>query len=491
MYIGIDNGGTLCKAVLFDHTGKEVNSASEELIMLTPVSGHTERDMEELWQTNCRVIRKVVENSKVSPDEIRSVACTGHGKGLYLWGKDERPAMNGIVSTDSRAWEYPKRWDHDRTSDKVFEKTFQKILASQPVSLLCWLRDNKQEVFANIKWIFECKDYIRFRLTGEAYAELTDISGSNLLNLKTRQYDKELLALYGLDPIWEALPPLKRSFDVCGYITAEAAKKTGLAQGTVVAGGMFDIDACAIAMDITNDDNIAVIAGTWSINEYISKEPVLNKSVMMNSIYCMDDYYLVEECSPTSAGNLNWFMGMFMPDVGSYDELNKLAESVRPDEQNIIFLPYLFGSNYDPQAKASLIGLDSHHTINHIARAVFEGICFCHKVHIEKLLMNRKKTHAIRLAGGAAKSRLWAQLFADILELPVELIEADELGALGAAMAAAVASGDYADLPAAAKAMVKIKVRIEPDPSTFEAYRKKYKLYKQVSGALESCWKVF
>ena len=491
MFIGVDNGGTSCKAVLFDNNGKEICSALEELIMITPASGHTERDMEELYQANCRVIRRVMDESKADPTEIKGIAFSGHGKGLYIWGKDGKPAMNGIVSTDGRAWEYPEKWIADGTSDKVFQKTFQRILASQPVSILCWLKDNKPEVFNNIGWIFGCKDYIRFRFTGEAYAEMTDISGTNLLNLATRQFDKELLALYGLEAIWNALPPLKRSFDACGKVTAETAKLTGLAEGTVIAGGMFDIDSCAIAMDITNDENICVIAGTWSINEYISKKPVLNKSVMMNSIYCMDEYYLVEECSPTSAGNLQWFMEMFMPDVKDYGEINAMAESVEPNEQNIIFLPYLFGSNYDPQAKASLIGVDSHHTKSHIARAVFEGICFCHKVHIEKLLQNRTKTRALRLAGGAAKSKLWVQLFADIIELPVEIIEADELGALGAAMAAAVAAGEYTGFADAAKAMVKVKKAVMPNEKTFEIYRKKYELYKKVSSALAPNWNEF
>jgi len=491
MYIGLDNGGTLCKAVLFDSTGKQLFSASEELVMLTPASGHTERDMEELWQANCRVLRRITNDSGVTPEEIKGLAISGHGKGLYLWGKDGKPAMNGIVSTDSRAWEYPGCWEKDGTASKVFSKTYQKILASQPVSLLCWLRDNRPEVYDNIGVVFECKDYVRYRLTGEAYAELTDISGSNLLNLETQQYDRELLALYGIEEIWDALPPLKHSFDPCGRITKETADLTGLKEGMVVAGGMFDIDACAIAMDITGDENIAVIAGTWSINEYISKHPVLNKSIMMNSLYCMDGYYLVEECSPTSAGNQKWFMEMFMPDIKTHNEFTALAKSVAPDEQNIVFLPYIFGSNYDPQAKATIIGMDSHHTKNHIARAILEGVCFCHKVHIEKLLQNRESTRAIRLAGGAAQSQLWVQLFADIIELPVETIETDELGALGAAMAAAVAAGEYEDFAEAAKAMVTVKNRVEPNPDTFEAYRNKYRIYKQVSDSLEGCWKSF
>jgi L-xylulokinase len=263
---------------------------------------------------------------------------------------------------------------------------------------------------------------------------------------------------------------------------------------------MFDIDACAVAMDITDDSNICVIAGTWSINEYISKQPVMNKTVMMNSLYCIPGYYLIEECSPTSASNYEWFIDQFMAEekqkaaeagINVFEYCDKLAKTVAPDEQNIIFLPYIFGSNYNPQAKASMIGLDTRHTRAQIIRAVLEGIAFCHMVHMEKLLMNRAKTDAVRLAGGAANSQVWAQIFSDVFRLPVELIDTKELGTLGCAMAAAVAAGVYTDLKDAAKSMVKIKSRIEPNPANFPAYEKKFALYKKVSGALDGIWKEF
>lgn len=499
-FMGIDNGGTLCKAVIFDTRGKEIASASGSLAMITPQAGFTERDMEELWKANCKVIREAVEKSGIKAEDIKGVACSGHGKGLYLWGKDGRPCCNGIVSTDGRAWMYPEKWYGDGTADRVFEKTYQRILACQPVSLLCWMKDNRPQVVSNIKWIFECKDYIRFRLTNQAFAEITDYSGSSLMNLRDGCFDRELLAEFGLEELMDALPPIKYSTDLCGGISREAGSETGLVEGTPVAGGMFDIDACAVAMDITDEDNIAVIAGTWSINEYISRKPVLNKSVMMNSLYCTGDYYLIEECSPTSAGNHSWFIDMFMGEekqkareegTNVYRYCDQLAAQVAPDEQNIIFLPYLFGSNYDPQAKATLIGLDSHHTKAQIIRAVLEGIAFCHRVHLEKLLANRESTRAVRLAGGAANSLVWAQIFADVFKLPIEIVDTKELGALGCAMAAAVAAGEYRDLKEAAKSMVNIKLRLEPNPNNIPAYEKKFELYKKISGALQGLWKDF
>lgn len=499
-FMGIDNGGSMCKAVIYDAVGNEVASSSARPQLLTPAAGFTERDMDQLWRLNCQVIADAIRRSGLGAGAIRGVACTGHGKGLYLWGKDEQPCGKGIVSTDSRAWRYPEKWKADGTADRVFAKTFQQILACQPVSLLCWLRDTRPEVMANIKWIFAVKDYIRFKLTGQAFAELTDYSGSNLMNLKEGRFDRELLTLFGLEAIFDALPPLKGSSEFCGGVSARASGECGLAEGTPLAGGMFDIDACAIAMEIVDEDRVCVIAGTWSINEYIAREAVVDRSVMMNSLYCIPGYYLIEECSATSASNFAWFVDMFLAEekrdaarlqVNVFDHCCALAATVAPDESGIVFLPYLFGSNYDPRAKACLIGMDSHHTRPQIVRAVLEGIVFGHRVHLDKLLAGRVRTDAVRLAGGAANSRFWAQMFADVFKLPIEIVATKELGTLGCAMAAAVAAGVYEDLPQAAKRMSRVAERIEPERSSMPVYERKYDRYRKVSSSLEAVWSDF
>jgi L-xylulokinase len=499
-FLGVDNGGTVSKAAIFDEQGHQIAKAASQVRMITPQSGHTERDMEELWQVTAATISEAIQKSRLKPSQIHGVACTGHGKGLYLWGTDDKPCGNGIVSTDTRAWEYPMKWQKDGTADKAFEKTFQSILACQPVSLLNWMQDNEPERLEHVRWIFEVKDYIRFRLTGEATAELTDYSGSNLLNCATKEFDKDLLGLFSLEHLYDALPPLVRSTDTCGSITREAALATGLAEGTPVAGGMFDIDACAIAMDITSEEHVAVIAGTWSINEYISKKPVLDRSVMMNSLYCMDDYYLIEESSPTSASNHAWFLDMFLAEERIEAEkrrkhpfayTDELAAGVGPGDQSMIFLPYLYGSNFNAQAKASLIGLDSHHTRAQMIRAVLEGIAFGHKVHLNRLLANRDHTEAIRLAGGVVSSDIWTRIFCDVFEIPVQTVKTSELGALGCAMSAAVASGTYSDLREAAQHMVEIDTMLMPEERHRSVYREKFALYETVSAALDTHWNQF
>jgi L-xylulokinase len=496
--VGLDNGGTVIKAALYDTQGHELALASRQTPLITPKPGYTERDMQGLWLTNCDCVREVMEKAGISPKDIIGVAVCGHGKGLYPWGKDGAPAHNGIVSTDNRAWQYPMNWKRSGVAEALYPRHCQQLIPCQQASLLAWLKDHEREVYDNIQWVFSVKDYIRFRLTGEAYSEATDISGSGLMDVRNARFDRDLLERLGIAEVYGMLAPLRYSHEICGRVTAEAASLTGLAEGTPVAGGMFDIDACAIAMDITSPEQLCTITGTWSINEFISRAPITGTAIAMNSLYAIPGYYLLEECSPTSAGNLEWFMqncmaGETMPDgADAYRHVSELVASVDPSECDVYCLPFLYGSNAHPLAKAGLIGLTAYHTTAHMLRAVFEGVAFSHRTHIERLLSVRTAPKTIRMAGGAANSPLWVRIFADVLGFPMETVRGvKELGALGCAMAAAVAVGLYPDYQAAAKAMVRVNEPVLPDPARVEIYRKKYAKYAAISHALDGVWDMF
>jgi len=191
------------------------------------------------------------------------------------------------------------------------------------------------------------------------------------------------------------LSPIRYSYDLCGTISEEASVLTGLPEGTAVAGGMFDIDACAVAVDVTSPDKMCTIAGTWSINEYISEKPVMDGSIAMNSLFAMPGYYLVEECSATSSGNLEWYLENCMeneliPEGQSiYSIVNDKVASVKAEECDVYFLPFLYGSNTHPLGKGAFIGLTTYHNKAHMLRAIYEGVVYSHKTHIEKLLSSR------------------------------------------------------------------------------------------------------
>lgn len=486
--LGIDNGGTMIKAAIFDLDGKEIAVASQNTPVIMPKEGYQERDVNDLWEINSETIRAVINKSGIRSEDILGVGCTGHGKGLYLWGMDGKPCCNAIASTDHRAQSYVRMWKDNGIAKKAYEKTLQYPIACQPVPLLAWMKDNQPEVYANIKWIFEAKDFTRFMLTGEAYAERTDYSGTCLMNLLTGKYEKELLELFGIPEMFDKLPPLKNSFDHCGNVTKEAAAKTGLSEGTPVCGGMFDIDACAVAMDVTVEEKLCVITGTWSINEYISKTPVYTSKTTLNSFFCIPGYYLIEESSPTSAGNLEWFIrnGMFSETVGGsvYKQIDDLVAGTLPEESKLVFIPFLYGSNEENLDSACFFGMNNGHEKKHLLRAVFEGVVFSHMTHIERLLTTRENPSAIRLAGGAAHSAVWVQMFADVTGIPVEVVETRELGTLGCAMAAGITAGIYRDYKEAAAKMVKIANCVLPDMKNHAVYQDKYLRYKKLVAAL-------
>ncbi|MCL2833495.1 MAG: carbohydrate kinase [Treponema sp.] len=495
--LGIDNGGTIIKAAIFNLDGKEIAVASRQTAVINPRPGYTERDMDELWRQNCSCIKEVLYASGIDPNEVAGVGICGHGKGLYAWGKNGKPAYNGIISTDNRAWQYPQKWKDSGVFDSLYPKLGQQIMACQPVSLLAWLKDHERSVYDSIQWVFSVTDYIRFCLTGEAYSEATNISGSGLMNVRDVKTEEEMLQAFGIGEIYGKIPPLKYSADLCGKITAEAARLTGLPEGTCVAGGMFDIDACAVAMSITKPEQLCTITGTWSINEFIAAKPITGTCIAMNSLYAVPGWYLIEESSATGAGNLEWVIkNLYEHEVPEgeniYPLLNKKAASIDPGSCDVFFLPFLYGSNRHPLAKASFIGLTSYHTKYHMLRAVYEGAAFSAKHHINKLLSVREKPAAVRLAGGAANSALWVQIYADVLELPVETVAGvKELGAMGAGMAAAVSAGLFRDCAQAADSMVKISAPVMPNSKLSAVYRKKFETYNMICEALDKVWNRF
>ncbi|EMU9120063.1 FGGY-family carbohydrate kinase [Providencia stuartii] len=498
--LGIDNGGTVTKAAIYNLEGQVLAIASNTTRMITPKPFFTERDIEELWQSNLFVIKEVLKKSVIDAADIIGISVTGHGNGLYLVDEQGKPTRNGIISTDNRAKKYVEQWyQSPKFESEILPKTMQSIWAGQPVALLAWLQDNEPETLEKARYIFMVKDLIRFYLTGEATQELTDISGTNLINVRDRCYDDELLAFWSGLSWKDKLPPIKLSTDCCGRITEEIAALTGLKAGTPVSGGIFDISASSLASGINQTNKLAIVAGTWSINEYVTDKPVVDKDLFMTSIYPMENRWQITEASPTSASNLEWFITQFMAAdkqleeaKGSsvYELCNQLVASTTPDESQLMFFPFVFGSNTIPDATAGFVGVTSFHQRAHFLRAIYEGVAFSHLYHVERLRrINPQLSNVIRIAGGITHSPVWLQIFADIFQSQLEIVDVKEHGTLGAAMTAAVMEGYFPDVFAACDAMVKVSEVIHPQTDKQAVYAKKYAMYKRMLDDMQPTWK--
>jgi L-xylulokinase len=497
MYLlGIDNGGTVAKAAVVTPDGRELAVASRKTESLTPRVGWVEFDAESLWQATAAAVRSAIAKSGIASQKIAAIGCTGHGNGVYLVDAAGRPVRNGVFSADARAREYVERWIAAGIDRVVRPKTMQSLWPGQPNALLAWLADHEPGILEQTRWCLMCKDYTRMRLTGEAFAEQTDMSGTSLLNVGTGQYDAELLEAFGLDAWRDKLPPVRLSTDLCGTVTAEAAALTGLQPGTPVAGGLFDIDACALSSALLDEHQFGMTFGTWGINQYISTTPVVD-NVFMTSRYGVPEYYLMLEGSATSAANLEWFLANFLSSdahaaggmhVDPYAQIDAWVAETAADESGLLFLPFLYGSSVGADATGSLIGLSARHNHRHIARAVYEGVVFGHLLHLNRLLAFRAMPATIRASGGAARSDVWMQMAADVFQCPVEVPDGVELGALGAAMCAAVATGIYADYRSACAAMTRCSRRFEPRKEHSDIYAAKFARFLRLLETLEPAW---
>ncbi len=497
--LGIDNGGTSTKAAIYDMNGNEIKKTTINTKMLTPAPFFTERDMEELWKANVYVIKKTIEEANVDPAEIVGIGCTGHGNGLYLVNKDGKAVRNGIISTDDRASKYVTKWLQDPDYEKVVRpRTYQTVWSSQPVALLAWLQDHEPQVFEKTKYVFMIPDLIRYWLTGEAHFEITNASGTSLFNLNTKKVDPELLKFFGIEKWLSKFPPIAKSTDNCGRVTKAAALQTGLNEGTPCSGGVFDIAASALSTGLVHRDKLGIVTGTWSINEYITDKPKIVKDLFMTSIYPISNRWLVTEASPTSASNLEWFINTFMvkekkaaenAGFSIYEYCNKLVINTNPEDSDLLFFPFIFGGNAVPNASAGFVGATKFHDLKYFVRAVYEGVVFSHMYHIEKLRkIDKNLNGAARIAGGITNSAVWLQIFADVLQQPLEMVNVKENGTLGTAMTAGVMTGDFEDVEKAASHMVHVGRVIQPDANKRDIYQKKYTRYKDILNKMEPVW---
>lgn len=487
--LGLDNGSTVIKAGIFDLDGSEIAVARANVDMLSPHVGHYQRNLEDVRVGNLEVIRDVIAKAGISASDILGVAITGHGNGAYFVDSDGNPTIDGISSADSRASDIVQKWYNDGTAKKVLPYTLQSLWAGQPPAIIAWLKENKPEVLEATRWFMSAKDYIRYLLTGEIYIERTDVSGMSLYNVVEDRYDDRVFAILGLSEYKHIFPEVRDSCDICGRITPDIAAITGLVEGTPVAGGIFDIQAATLATGIveaTEKPKLNIIVGTWSINQYLTETPKEDEQLFMTSLCAKKGNWLITEGSATSASNLEWFVATFLQlekevvqqEGGTvYDICNSAVAKTSAEDTNIIFLPFLYGSNTDSSISGTFLNLRMRHERDHVIRAIYEGIVFSHKYHIDKLFEEYPEGLEVVLAGGGANSRQWVQMFADVLQVPVETTKSCELGALGAAMVAGVAVGAFDDLTDAAGRMVHVKERFEPDVGLKNIYEQKYLKY--------------
>nr|WP_217358937.1 FGGY-family carbohydrate kinase [Ruegeria sp. HKCCA5491] len=487
--MGLDAGNTVIKAVLFDLNGQPVAMQALDGQSSTPQPGHVERDLNELWANARQVISGCIDKAGVTSDQIIGVGCAGHGNGLYLLDKAGEPLV-GIQSLDTRAAGLAEELS-EAAGDALHALCLQKPWPSQTPVLLAWIKRHQLEIYVQTGTVLLCKDFITYKLTDEQVSEISDMSGSGLTRMPDCTYDDTLLALYGLEDAREMLPRLIDPADIAGTVSAEAAAATGLAEGTPVIGGYFDVVSSAMGSGVVRGGEASIIAGTWSINQVFSDKPAVNDDLFMVSGFGPNRFVNIE-ASATSAANLEWYVREFVERGAHHDDpfgfCNDKVAEVTPAADDPFFHPFLYGSGQGASFRGGFYGVAGWHGESHMLRALFEGVLFEHRRHIEVLKTAGVSFDQAVLSGGGSRSPVWPQMFADCLGVPIYVAEAQETGALGAAIGVSVATGAYGSYEEAIGQMTRRKAEFQSNADMKAHYDNRYAQYLALIEAMRGFW---
>lgn len=492
--LGIDSGLTVTKAVIFDVDGSTLAVARRRVAQSFPRPRHVERDMDEFWNATADAIGEALAKSGRPASDILAIATTAHGDGIYMLDRDRRPLGKGILSLDSRAVDVAERWVNSPVAEQSIAITGQLPHASAPSAILAWVKENEPERYGRIGHVIACKDWLRFCLTGEVGTDRTEASTS-FTDYKTQHYSKDALKLFGLEALWDALPPMSRSDEIIGGVSQECANRTGLVAGTPVVGGLHDVTASALGVGGLKIGTVAVVAGTYSINETLSSKPNVDKSWFCRNGIAPGEWNNMS-ISPASTANYDWFLDKLCPAErleaektgrSIHDMLRPEIDAALAKPSTALFHPYLFGSPYGAMASGAFFGLRGWQERGDMLRAVWEGIAFNHRIHVDHL-KSGFEISAARLTGGVSRSPSFAQMFANVLGMPVTVTDTDEAAAWGAALCAGKGAGVFANVYNDPRDLDAIGRTYIPDAARSEQYEKRYALFKEIASALGPIW---
>jgi L-xylulokinase len=496
LLLGIDCGSTVTKAALFDVEGRELGSSASSTETRALANGGVERSTEALWTSVVEAVRTVVSELGPSSGTIAAIGCSGHGNGLYALDAHGQALPTAYQSLDSRADTIVADWIEQGLGEALFEDAWQQAWPGQPLALLEWLRRHEPGTYEAISTVLLCKDFVNYRLTGRAASEYSDMSATGLLVNAGLEYNHRLIEQLGLEDISPKLPELVASTDVVGTLTATAADELGLAAGTPVVGGLFDVAASAFGSGAAAEGILSIVAGTWSINAVVTSQPLVDKRLLMTTSFADAQRWMAIEASATSAANLSWFASeAFVDDDGEssagsvFDRCCDAAAAAELRLSNPIYHPFLYGSPTDPQAKAGFYGVAGSHGRGDLARAVLEGVAFGHRRHVDDLVDVGALADRVRLTGGGARNAFWSQMFADVLRMPIEVPDAQETGARGAALAAGVGIGMYRDVDAAMEKATGVARSHQPNVEEADVYTQRFEIYLQLVEAMAPVWR--
>lgn len=481
-YIGVDLGTSAVKLLLMDEAGRILNVVSKEYPLYFPNPGWSEQRPEDWYDKSIEGMKELIKG--FDADKVAGISFGGQMHGLVILDENDKVIRPAILWNDGRTIEENDYLNNVIGKDKLSSYTANISFTGFTAPKILWVKNMEPENFARIRKIMLPKDYLAYRLTGVHCTDYSDASGMLLLDVKNKCWSKEMIEICGIKE--EMLPKLFESFEKVGTLKSEIARELGFSDEVIVAAGAGDNAAAAVGTGTVGNGSCNISLGT-SGTIFISSDTFgVDEHNALHSFAHADGHFHLMGCMLSAASCNKWWMDEI---IGTKDYAAEQKNIDKLGKNSVYFLPYLMGErspHNDSLVRGSFFGLSLDTTRADMTLAVLEGVAFAIRDSFEVAKSLGVKIDRTKICGGGAKSPLWKKIIANVLNIKVDVIAAEEGPALGGAMLAAVASGEYASVKEAADAIVKVVDTVEPDKELVKKYDERYahfvKLYPAVKG---------
>ncbi len=499
--LGIDLGTSGVKALLIDEAGNTLASVTREYPIYTPKPLWSEQDPEDWWRESAQAIRDVLTKANVKGDDVRGIGLSGQMHGMTLLDSAGNVLRHAILWNDQRtAQQCADIVEMAGGASKVRDMIANVPPPSYTSPKLLWVRENEPAIWSRVAQVLLPKDFIRYKLSGAYATEVSDATGTGLLDVSRRAWSDAMLKLLDIPHEW--LPAVAESHVPTAQVSASVAAATGLKAGTPIVGGGGDQAAAGVGVGSVRSGIVSVTLGTSGVIFASVDRYTLDPNAGLETFcHAVPDTWHFMGVMLSAGGSLRWYRDNMAYGNASlvarnalnedpYDILLREAASVPAGAEGLIFIPYLTGErtpHRDSLARGAFVGLTVRHTPAHLTRAVVEGISFGLRDSLELMRAAGLTVNEVRAAGGGARSPIWRQWLADIFEADITLVNSSEGGAFGVALLAGVGTGVWAGAREACDATLRVTSRTSPsqDASLRRRYDEAYAMYRSLYPTLK------
>jgi xylulokinase len=481
-----------------DARGKVLSTATGAHGIYAPKPGWSEQKPGEWRRSTIVAVRAALKKARIDAKQVAGIGLSGQMHGLVVTDGAGRPLRPSIIWNDQRTG--PEAAEIERAvggRTKLIELVGNVAMTSFTLTKLLWVRNHEPRTYERIKHLLLPKDYVRLWLTGEYMGEVSDMSGTLMLDQRTRDWSDRIISIFQLDR--SILPPVVESHEITGRLTKAAAAALGLSEGVPVVGGGGDQPAGAIGNGIVDDGLTSATMGTSGVVFVHSRDYKTDPDGRVQT-FCSSvaGEWCMFGCVLAAGGSFQWFRNTLgaaevaaakKKGVDPYELLTAQAADAPAGCEGVFWLPYLTGErtpHADPLARACWIGIHSRTTRNELVRSVMEGATFAMNDVVTILKERGLRISQIRLSGGGARSAFWRQLQADIYGTTCATINSEEGAAYGVALLAAVGTGRFKHIREACGAAIKITRTVRPAPKARKLYAEHYAQYRRLYPALKA-----